>query len=100
MKNEKYEMTNGKALLLLLANASRRANNRQLPIIYRSFLDVEVTGEKGKPLSFGSFPDHEPVFEVVRWNRLVVERDAHGHSRAGAGVKWNAIDDPVGARCP
>ena len=85
---------------LLVTNASRHANNRQLPIINRSFLDVEMTGEISKPLGFGPFPNCEAVFEVVRWNRLVVERNAYRRSTACARVKRNAIDDPVGARCP
>lgn len=82
---------------LLVVNAPLGANDRQLPIINRSLLDVEMTGEISKPLGFDPFPNRETVLEIGWWNRLIVERDAHGHSGARAIVERDSIGDSIGA---
>src|SRR6266550_1182697 len=69
------------------SESPRRRDNRQLPTIDRGLFDVEMTGQVSESLGLSPFADCKSFLQVVRRNRLIVQRHSYGHSGARAVIK-------------
>ena len=86
------------SLTRFILKSPRAARDREFPILNRRALQCQVAGYISEPLSVRTFPNREPIFQVVRRNGLIVQRHPHRDDAASAIVKRNAVGDLVGAR--